>query len=815
MTNQNQVKVNENEKLFWRTYTKTSLEFIWDKFAYSPKRRSVLKNFLVSLFAIIFSLIISLFIAMMVYNNGSLFGGIMTQIFLAPFNPSNWKMTLQMISIFAVSALSFIFAQKVGLFNIGISGQMLFGAQLATLMSWYIPTIPNVAGQLVIIVISMVAGAIISTLIGLLKVLLNINEVISSIMFNWIIYYCGSYMLNSVGGSMGQLNADGTGTAELASNFQLAILPQDSVIGGAWLPLVIIMAILVAASITILSFSVFGKKISSVGLSNTASQYAGINVKKKQIVTMAISGMIAGILGVMIYCGKDFSMITSVSAKTLPQEGYTGISVGLIAMVNPIGVLPVSLLFGMIDSAKASISANCAVDPNIAQLMFGVIVYGAAVITAFYFFTPWVWLKQLFYGREAKKAYQEFNEDIRTHLSNCNNTLGSVVQIRKTKRNILRMKLQHAVLLKKFRAEYKQFEYYLENKDMFKTDLDFEKYCSAYAHAYVRALSNFADMQAHVPHYLKKQFDELVQIEIYNKDVFKWNLINKIARIRHRISSQSFYFNEIVRSPSVVQNFKDFGVDINKLNSVKHIKEVKARVHRYYAIYKEHAKNNFKYHVVVHRKNKYDLHNYKYLYEHNQDSKFSKEVIRQLTLFRDEARDYADSNNSVNIISLKFKLRERHKFSDIDISKELVEKTNLNSYWQWYYVSKLINDKLANRIFDKTNFKQSPFKVETYNRNNKQHELLVVVSPQLKVRQCPLVNVEERIKNKEQLQKIKEKIYKMVKKFIMRKQSYVLQEQLLINKRQLLDIQVSYISQYSPKTISGLKNLMLSKRGGK
>jgi simple sugar transport system permease protein len=71
-------------------------------------------------------------------------------------------------------------------------------------------------------------------------------------------------------------------------------------------------------------------------MSTTASQYAGFNVKLNQILAMVVSGAVAGILGAMVYCGRDLGAIaiTPIS-KTIPQEGFNGISVGLIAMNNP------------------------------------------------------------------------------------------------------------------------------------------------------------------------------------------------------------------------------------------------------------------------------------------------------------------------------------------------------------------------------------------------------------------------------------------------------------------------------------------------
>jgi simple sugar transport system permease protein len=88
-------------------------------------------------------------------------------------------------------------------------------------------------------------------------------------------------------------------------------------------------------TIIFLGYTVVGKKIINTGLSTTGAQYAGYNVKVNQVSAMILSGAFAGILGVMAYCGRDTGIPCSILSRSLPQEGFNGISVGLIAMSNP------------------------------------------------------------------------------------------------------------------------------------------------------------------------------------------------------------------------------------------------------------------------------------------------------------------------------------------------------------------------------------------------------------------------------------------------------------------------------------------------
>jgi len=129
---------------------------------------------------------------------------------------------------------------------------------------------------------------------------------------------------------------------------------------------------------------VYGKKIINTGLSSSAAKYAGYSVKKNQVSAMTISGLIAGLAGIMMYCGFQAVMPITVTARAIPNDGFTGISVGLISMCSPIAVIPVSLFFGMIQSSKAVIALDAGIDTTIVDLIFGIMVYGAAIISALF-----------------------------------------------------------------------------------------------------------------------------------------------------------------------------------------------------------------------------------------------------------------------------------------------------------------------------------------------------------------------------------------------------------------------------------------------
>ena len=436
------LKSNQTNQPIKKDIFHAKLIFTRDKILFDNAKKSGFKKISFSFLAIFFSLIISLLIVVIVYRNGNLFPQIIKQIFTYPFLSSTWKNTISWICIFAIAGLAFVFSQKVGLFNIGLSGQMLFGAQMAILIAWLMPHVPTGLGQILVILISMVGGACIALIITCLKIKFNINEVISSIMLNWIVYLIGTWLLSYVGskmGTVGDLN-----TNPLESNLHINISgSENSIWSGTWIPFLIIMLIMLTFSIVVLNYSTFGKKTTCIGLNNTAAIYAGINMKTQQIFVMMISGAFAGLFGAMIYCGIINQIPITISDKTIPTYGFTGISIGLISTINPWGVAPVSCLFAMVDVAKAGMQQQLNIQPTITDLLFGIIVYGSATISIFYLFKPWIWFLNWKNNKNNYTNYLNYNT---SREKTINETKELIHTLKNTHKNLLLIKKNNTKL---------------------------------------------------------------------------------------------------------------------------------------------------------------------------------------------------------------------------------------------------------------------------------------------------------------------------------------------------------------------------------
>ena len=228
------------------------------------------------------------------------------------------------------AALAVAVALKAGLFNIGISGQMLAAGFTSSVLIGYSELAAPIAKPLVIL-ISLVAGGIVGAIIGWLKYKFNINEVVSSIMINYIIQYVVAFLINTK--YVDPVSRQSTNISDAA---RLTLM--NTQIGGFKydIPLGFILAILVAFIIRfIFDKTTFGYELKAVGSNRKAAKYAGINVGKNMVLAMLISGALAGLAGATYYLGYFASM----QPKVLAATGYDSIAVALRGNSTPIGIL--------------------------------------------------------------------------------------------------------------------------------------------------------------------------------------------------------------------------------------------------------------------------------------------------------------------------------------------------------------------------------------------------------------------------------------------------------------------------------------------
>ena len=276
-----------------------------------------------------------------------------------------------------MTGLSVAFAFKTGLFNIGAAGQYTLGAYFA-LYAALVLKLPWWA----CLIASAIGGAIWGTVPGIFKAFLNVNEVITSIMFNWI----GLYGVNTLiyqGGTGAMYNTNTTKTFTIKQVSPESLLPTFNVtigekgyFGKMFLPTIgIFIAIGVAILIwVVLNKTVFGYELRACGLNRNAAEYAGINAKNNIILSMVISGAFAGLGGGFYYLagGGQLNLLQQINSM-----GFDGISVALLANSHPIGCIFSAIFISYLKLGGIAMQSQ-GYATEATQIVISVIIYLAA-----------------------------------------------------------------------------------------------------------------------------------------------------------------------------------------------------------------------------------------------------------------------------------------------------------------------------------------------------------------------------------------------------------------------------------------------------
>ena len=226
-------------------------------------------------------------------------------------------------------ALSVLFANKAGLFNIGAAGQYVVGAGACLYMAlglklpWWICLLGAIA-----------AGALLGALSGFLKTKFNVNEVISCIMFNWISLYCVNMLLTNVKESTSPY------TEHVSKINPAALLPSMGLgkffSKNQYVTIAIPLAILVAVAIwVLLEKTKLGYELKATGNNKNAAKYAGMKENRNIILTMAIAGGLAGMAAALLYLSGYEQW--SCSQASVPGMGFNGIAAAFLGGLHPVG----------------------------------------------------------------------------------------------------------------------------------------------------------------------------------------------------------------------------------------------------------------------------------------------------------------------------------------------------------------------------------------------------------------------------------------------------------------------------------------------
>lgn len=290
--------------------------------------------FISSLLAIVFGLVIG-FIILLIANNKEAVPGFAT-ILSGPV--AHGMKGIGQVFYYAtpliLCGLSVGFAFKTGLFNIGGSGQFLMGAFGGVLVGLTMDKLGPVQ-WIVALLFATLLGAIWGAIPGILKAYFNVNEVISCIMLNYISLFWVNMVVKGNSVLFNNLRNE---SRDIPVASTIPKLGFDKIFDGSSVNSGIIIAIVAAIILYIvLEKTTFGYELKACGFNKVASKYAGINENRSIVMSMLIAGAICGLAGgIMLLSGTG----RHIEIKdVIPNEGFNGISVALLGVSNPIGII--------------------------------------------------------------------------------------------------------------------------------------------------------------------------------------------------------------------------------------------------------------------------------------------------------------------------------------------------------------------------------------------------------------------------------------------------------------------------------------------
>ncbi len=307
------------------------------------------------------------------------------------FNSANVGNMLFRATPLIMTGLSVAVAFKTGLFNIGAPGQYLMGTAATLFVALSIPSGSLPAGLiwLLAFVAGILAGAIWGAIPGIVKAFLNINEVLACIMTNWIAANLVTWLFD-----MSNLKnlVEGTKTAYIYKTSYGLVdgvyvdgmgvatpkLGLDKIFAGSQVNAGILVAILFAIAMYILmNKTTLGYELKACGANRHGARYAGIRDKRNIILSMAIAGALAA-AGASLYWLSGNTEFFWQTYQSLPDEGFNGIPVALLALNNPIGVVFAGIFMAMLDIVGLQLTKLTAYNEYITDVIIAVIVYLAA-----------------------------------------------------------------------------------------------------------------------------------------------------------------------------------------------------------------------------------------------------------------------------------------------------------------------------------------------------------------------------------------------------------------------------------------------------
>ncbi|RDZ45609.1 ribose ABC transporter permease [Haloferax sp. Atlit-19N] len=286
-----------------------------------------------------------------------------------------FAVTLRETTILIFTGLSVAIAFRAGIFNIGTQGQMVVGGLAAALGTLYAsPFVSGVAGTLLLVPFGLLVGAVFGGIYGaipgLLKAYAEANEVITTIMLNFIATGVTLYLVSDV---FKDPNSPANQTVPLPDYAQFPALLFGSRQDFSLYALLFGVFTLFALYY-VLEHTSFGYDVRTSGIQPEAAEYGGVDAAKTVVTSFALSGALGGVAGAMYVM-----MVLGKFQSGVPSYGFDGITVSILAGNNPLGLGFAALLFGVLKSGTTVVQFATDVPPQLVGVLRGLIILFVAM----------------------------------------------------------------------------------------------------------------------------------------------------------------------------------------------------------------------------------------------------------------------------------------------------------------------------------------------------------------------------------------------------------------------------------------------------
>lgn len=266
------------------------------------------------------------------------------------------------------TGLAATFAYKCGVFNLGAQGQFIMGSIASLWISSFLKGMYSPLALIISITCGAIAGGIWAAIPGVLKITRGLNEMIVSIMLNYIAVLFMGFLYS---GPLREGNVPQTA----AVTFKLGRLFSQTRIHAG----IIIALVLALAIYYYLFYTASGFKLRAVGLNSTAAVFNGYPVKRLMLVSFIISGAIAGMGGSVELHGTQFRLMAGFGEN----YGFDGVAIALIGQLNPIGTVFVSYLFAVLRKGATTMQVGTGMPTSVIDIIQALVIVFAVAGTAF------------------------------------------------------------------------------------------------------------------------------------------------------------------------------------------------------------------------------------------------------------------------------------------------------------------------------------------------------------------------------------------------------------------------------------------------